>query len=220
MGEGDRSDLAVRPAGSDHFMEAVVASLGMEPRLLRLQAAVHEAGHAIVGYTAGLDVAEARVTSPAASGLHGGCTDIPAGSYHGPSIPLPHVLAFWAAGFQATFLWLEGRGIDGNEDPHSLVLNAMAGDDKAYCSSLCRKLGKPDLGMQDGIEGAARILKARWHAVLGLAYALASHGTLSGNALQPYLTAGPHQHLLGVRSYRTWLDRTAPMWLARSTLYP
>ena len=54
----------------------------------------------------------------------------------------------------------------------------MAGEDKAYGNSLCQRLGKPDLGMQDGIEGAARILKVRWHAVLSLAYALASRGAL------------------------------------------
>jgi hypothetical protein len=133
----------------------------MEPRLLRLLTAVHEAGHAIAGQTAGLTVTAARVASAGTTGLCGGCVDIDSGGYHRPVIPLPHLLAFQAAGFQASFLWLEGRGINGNEDPYSSALNALAGGDKSWCSSLCRDLGKPGLGMQDGIEGAARILKAR-----------------------------------------------------------
>lgn len=81
----------------------------------------------------------------------------------------------------------------------------MASDDKSLCSSLCNDIGKPVLGMQDGIEDAARILKARWHGVLRLA----SRGTLAGDSLRPCLTSPPGQFSTNVPSAPTKPGRTA-----------
>lgn len=59
--------------------------------------------------------------------------------------------------------------------------------------------------MQDGVEDAARILKARWHAVLRLA----SRGTLAGDSLRPCLTSPPGQFSTNVPSTPTKPGRTA-----------
>ena len=66
--------------------------------------------------------------------------------------------------------------------------------------------------MKDGIEGAGRILKRRWRAVLKLAYALAARGVLAGDDLTPYLAADFPQHIDVVRSYQAWREQTGHMW--------
>jgi hypothetical protein len=188
----------------------VTAALGMEPRLLRLLTAVHEAGHVIAAATVGLKVTRAWVTWSRLIGAGG--TGFDYSCYPSRIIPLPDLLAMNAAGFQATYTWLEGRGIDGNADPYDFALNAMASADIGWCQDACRQLGRPDLTMQDGIHGAGRILKHRWRAVLRLAYALASQGALPGAELQPYLLADPAQHAEAVIAYHAWRDETGHLW--------
>jgi hypothetical protein len=190
----------------------VTAALGMEPRLLRLIGAVHEAGHAIVASTVGFEVTEARVESMEMIGSGTDQITVDFSRYPGRIIPLTALLAMKAAGFQASFTWLEGRGIDGAEESCDFALNTMAGDDIHWCLNTCRQLGRLGLSMQDGIEGAGRILKRRWRAVLKLAHALAARGVLAGDDLRPYLAADFPQHIAAVHSYQAWRQKTGPLW--------
>ena len=190
----------------------VAAALGMDLRQLRPVAAVHEAGHAIVAATVGFTVSQAWVGDPAEIGCDIDGVEVDLSSYAGLRIPLPDLLAMKAAGYQATFTWLQGLGVDGNAPPYDRALNTLAGHDISYCLDTCRQLGRPDLSMQDGLEGARRILALRWDAVIGLADALASQGVLAEAGLQPYLTAGPAHHAEAASSYRAWRHLTNDLW--------
>jgi hypothetical protein len=186
----------------------VTAALGMEPRLLRLISAVHEAGHAIVGVTVGFEVTEARAETVEAIGSNVVTVDFGSGR----DVPLSDLLSMKAAGYQASFTWLQGRGIDGAEAPYDFALNTLAADDINSSLATCRRLGRPDLTMQGGIEGAALILTHRWRAVLRLAYELARRGVLSGDDLVPYLAADFPQYLAAVRAHQAWVQRTSHLW--------
>jgi hypothetical protein len=93
----------------------VTAALGMEPRLLRLISAMHEAGHAIVGATVGFEVTEARAETVEAIGSN----EVTVGFGPGRDVPLSDLLSWKAAGYQASFTWLQGRGIDGAGAPYA-----------------------------------------------------------------------------------------------------
>ena len=186
----------------------VTAALGMEPRQLRLISAVHEAGQAIVGATVGFEVAEARAGTVEEIGSNEVTIDFG----HGQDVPVSDLLSLKAAGYEASFIWLQGRGIDSAEDPYDFALNTLAADDINSSRATCRKIGCPDLTMQDGIEGAALILTHRWRAVLRLAYKLARCGALAGDDLVPYLGADLPQYLAAVRAYQAWQQRTGHLW--------
>jgi hypothetical protein len=190
----------------------VTAALGMEPRLLRLISAVHEAGHAIVGVTVGFEVTEARAETVEAIGSNEVTVDFGPGR----DVPLSDLLPWKAAGYQASFTWLPGRGIDGAEAPYDFALNTMAAGDINSSLATCRRAGRPDLTMQGGIEGAALILTHRWRSVLRLAYQLARCGVLAGDDLVPYLAADFPQYLAAVRAHQAWVQRTGHLWRRES----
>jgi hypothetical protein len=121
--------MTVGPGTSEQRRLAaeVTAALGMKPRLLRLITAVHEAGHAIVGVTVGFEVTEARVESLDVIGVGGDEITVDFDPWR--DVPLSDVLSLKAAGFQASFIWLQGRGIDGAEEPYDFALNTLAGGD-------------------------------------------------------------------------------------------
>jgi hypothetical protein len=203
--------MTASPAVQRRLAAEVTAALGMEPRLLRLISAVHEAGHAIVGVTVGFEVTEARVESLDVIGTGG--DEVTADFGTGWDVPLSDLLTWKAAGYEASFIWLQGRGIDGAEEPYDFALNTLAGDDINSSLAACRRTGMPHLTMQYGIEGAALILTHRWRAVLMLAYALARRGVLAGDDLVPYLAADFRQYLAAGRAYQAWVRQTSHLWL-------
>lgn len=187
-----------------------IAALGMDAGQLRMMSAVHEAGHAIAAGTVGFTVAQARVGDPATTRCG---VEVDLSCYAGEIIPLPDLLAMKAAGYQAAFIWLQRRGgVDGHALPYDFALKTLAGDDIGWCLDICGQLLRPDLSMQDGMEGAWRILTCRRGAVLHLAEALVGRGVLAGADLLPYLTADPVQHAEAVSSYRAWRRRTSDLW--------
>lgn len=192
----------------------VTRLLGMPPHRMRLLVAVHEAGHALVAHTAGFRVIKVRVTSRKVIGLHG--DDVATIDYEGvyPNniVPLSDVLAISAAGFQATCMWMQGRGLDFNTPPFKTALNIMAGGDIANSARTSRDAGDPDRTMQDGMLGAARVLKRRWHATLRLAYALTHAGELSGPELDPYLYSYPAQACAARAALAAWRRETDRLW--------
>ncbi|MFG2844232.1 hypothetical protein ACGF12_13820 [Kitasatospora sp. NPDC048296] len=194
------------------LVENASAALGLEPRLLRLLSAVHEAGHAIVAHTVGLTVTSATVTSYELIGLGGDHIALDYRAF-GDRIPLPNLLAMRVGGFQASFLWLQGRGIDGTAEPYQEVLNCLAGGDLNWCAHACQNL-LPHAHAQDTIEIAGRILLHRWRSTLRLAYDLADVGSMDETALRTHLDADPVQGLKAMRCYRTWRDETAAHWTA------
>ncbi|MEJ8654910.1 hypothetical protein WKI65_44440 [Streptomyces sp. MS1.AVA.3] len=194
------------------------ARLGLEPRLLRLLTAVHEAGHAIVGHTVGFKVNGAFVTSTDVLGRHGGdhiSVDLTPLEDDG-IVPLCEVLALKMAGFQASHTWLRGRGVPAMEQPYKTALNTLAGGDISQCYEHCNEVGMPDVSTtREALYGAAIVLKFRWRAVLRLAYALDTVGVLDEAALQPYLEADPAAHQEAADRYRAWRQRTSDLWLVR-----
>lgn len=184
-----------------------IAALDMDAGQLRMMSAVHESGHAIAAGTVGFTVAQARAGDPATTRCG---VEVDLSCYAGETIPLPDLLAMKAAGYQAAFIWLQDGG--GHALPYDFALKTLAGDDISWCLDICGQLLRPDLSMQDGIEGAWRILTCRWGAVLHLAEALAGRGVLAGADLLPYLTADPVQHAEAVGSYRAWRRRTSELW--------
>lgn len=195
--------------------KALSAKLGLPPRLLRLLSAVHESGHALVAHTLDMRVTEAQVVSREFIGLGGDHILIDFSSYRrGCSsriVPTPDLLAMKVAGFQAAFMWLQGRGVDGTEAPYQEILNTLAGGDLNWCTDFCRTLGRPPL-QSHAVEAAAWILSHRWREALALAYALAARGNLDEKALRPFLEAGPHRLAPARAAYAAWRERTAPLW--------
>jgi hypothetical protein len=192
------------------------AALGLEPRLLRLIAAVHEAGHAIAGATVGFDITAAQAGTVEAADANQVTADFGASQ----DVPLSSLLTWKAAGYQASFTWLQGRGINGAQPPYDFALNTLAADDVNSSLAACRRLGMPHLTMQHGIEGAAWILTHRWRAVLRLAYALTRLGTLDGDDLLPYLAGDFPQYRAAIRAHDSWRQRTAHLWLRRAAPSP
>jgi hypothetical protein len=190
----------------------VTAAFGRDPRLLRMIAAVHEAGHAVVAATVGFEVIQARVGDPAAADEDADGVTVDVSCYGDRPVPLPDQLAGAAAGLQANSTWLFAAGLDANQPPYDMALNVLAGPDKAWCLGTSRQAGRPWLTMQHGIEGAWWILTRRWPAVLALADSLASRGTLAGPDLEPYLSADPAQHADAISSYDAWRRRTSHLW--------
>jgi hypothetical protein len=184
----------------------------MDPPRLRMLSGVHEAGHAIAAATMGFTVTQMRVSDPAMIGSGEDGTEVSLGRYSGKPVPLPDLLTMKAAGYQASFIWLQGRGIDGDTPPYDRALNTLAGHDISWCLDICRQFRRPDLTMQDGIEGAWHILTSRWPAVLRLAYVLAARGAMTGGDLQPYVAAGPEGCAAAISSYRAWRTRTSDLW--------
>ncbi|WP_331735628.1 hypothetical protein OG333_37155 (plasmid) [Streptomyces anulatus] len=193
--------------------EDAALTLGLDPRLLRLLSAVHEAGHAIVAHTVGLSVTSATVTSHELIGLGGDHIALDYHAHHG-RIPLPSLLAMRVAGFQASVLWLGGRGIDGTTEPYQATLNGLAGSDLNWCADACQRL-LPHAHAQDTIEIAGRILLHRWRSTLRLAYDLAAAGSMDAVVIQPYLESDPMHALAAMRSYRIWREATAAHWAER-----
>ncbi|MER5354646.1 hypothetical protein ABT093_30485 [Kitasatospora sp. NPDC002551] len=208
----DSPNPTLESAEKRRLVEGATTALGLEPRLLRLLSAVHEAGHAIVAHTVGLSVTGAAVTSYELIGLGGDHIALDYSAY-GNRIPLPSLLAMRVGGFQASFLWMEGRGIDGTTEPYQEVLNGLAGGDLNWCADACRNL-LPHAHAQDTIEIAGRILLYRWRSTLRLAYDLAKAGSMGESTLRPYLEADPLQALKAMDSYQTWRKETAAHWTA------
>jgi hypothetical protein len=107
-------------------------------------------------------------------------------------------------------------GIDAADWPYDVALNFLASCDINSCLHTCRRLGRPDLSMQDGIEGAWCILTCRWQAVLQLAYRLTCRGVLAGADLQSCLAEDPAQREAAASSYRDWCRRTGHLWQRRA----
>lgn len=190
------------------------AQLGLEPRLLRLLTAVHEAGHAIVGTTLGFDVSSIQVSSRDVLGFRNH-DHISLELHVGQEIRLPDELSLYMAGFQAACFWLNGRGIRAMAPglPYKTALNCLAGGDINKCHDLCDQWGMPAVATtNEGVRGAAHVLKYRWRAVLQLAYAVADTGYLRGAELQPYLDADPVARQRALTAYGTWLTATAGLW--------
>ncbi|WP_316782934.1 hypothetical protein [Streptomyces sasae] len=81
------------------------------------------------------------------------------------------------------------------------------------CHDLCDQWGMPAVPItNEGVRGAAHILKYRWRAVLQLAYAIARSGYLEGSALQPYLDADPAAHQESLTASGKWLQATSDLW--------
>ena len=191
----------------------LTTAFGEDPQRLRLIAAVYVAGQVVVATTAGLPVTRAGVCDCAAAdcavrGVEMDLTEFP--------VPLPHVLAGAAAGYQATFLWLQSGGIEPADWPYDVALTFLAARDINSCRDTCRQLGRQDLGMQDGFDGAWCILTRRWYAVLQLAYWLAERGVLAGADLQSCLAADPAQRAAATNSYQAWRRRTRYLWQRRA----
>ncbi|MFF7764215.1 hypothetical protein [Streptomyces griseorubiginosus] len=190
------------------------ASLGLEPRLLRLLTAVHEAGHAIVGSALGFDVTAIKVSSRDVLGLHNN-DHISLELHEGQEIRLPDELSLYMAGFQAACFWLNGRGIRAMDPnlPYKTALNTLAGGDINKCHALCDRWGVPAIATtNEGVRGAAHILKYRWRAVLQLAYTVNRVGYLWGSDLQPYLDADPSAQRASLTAYGRWMTATAALW--------
>lgn len=186
----------------------LTTAFGEDPQWLRLIAAVYIAGQVVVATTAGLAVTRAGVCDCAAAD----CADRGVELDLTVPVPLSHVLAGAAAGYQATFLWLQSGGIEAADWPYDVALNFLATRDINSCRDTCRRLGRQDLSMQDGIEGAGCILTCRWYAVLQLAYWLAERGVLGGAALESCLAADPAQRAEAASSYQAWRRRTRHLW--------
>lgn len=188
----------------------VVAAFGTDSQR-DLAAAVHEAGHAIVAHTAGAAVTKTGVCRCTTADCSDKGTEIDF-RVSEQDVSLPDLLAVGSAGFLATHIWLQSGGTDGTRPPYDNALSFMASDDIGYCRDICRQRGRPDLGMQDGIEGAREILVRRWQAVLQLSYAVSVHGVLAGVELDPYLTSDPAQRAEAVGIYRAWQHRASHLW--------
>ncbi len=186
----------------------VVAAFGTDSQR-DLAAAVHEAGHAIVAETAGAAVTKMGVCRCTAADCSDKGTEIDFGVSE-QDVSLPDLLAVGAAGFLATHIWLQSGGINGIRPPYDNALSFMAGSDIGHCRDICRQRGRPDLGMQDGIEGARGILVRRWQAVLQLSYAVSVHGVLAGAVLDSYLTSDTAQRGEAAGFYRAWQQRAWP----------
>lgn len=186
----------------------LTTAFGEDPRRLRLVAAVYIAGQVVVATTAGLAVTRAGVCDCVAAD----CADRGVELDLVFPVPLPHVLAGAAAGYQATFLWLQSGGIEAADWPYDVALNFLAACDIISCRDTCRRLGRQDLSMQDGVDGACCILTCRWYAVLKLAYWLAERGVLAGADLQSCLAADPAQRASAASSYQAWRRRTRHLW--------
>jgi hypothetical protein len=190
------------------------AQLGLEPRLLRLLTAVHEAGHAIVGSTLGFDVSAIKVSSRNILGLRNH-DHISLELHVGQEIRLPDELSLYMAGFQAACFWLNGRGIRAMDPglPYKTALNCLAGGDINKCHDLCDQWGMPAVATtNEGVRGAAHVLKYRWRAVLQLAYTVDRVGCLWGTELQSYLDADPSTRRESLTAYEEWLKATADLW--------
>ncbi|QYN41036.1 hypothetical protein K1T35_47700 (plasmid) [Pseudonocardia sp. DSM 110487] len=192
--------------------QSVTEWLGLPPRLLRLLSAVHEAGHAIVAHTVDLKVTAAAVASFDTIGLGGDHISISIAA--GQFVPAPDILAMRAAGFQASFMWLDGRGIDGNREPYLQALNTLAAGDLNWCTDFSRTVMGRSPMQQHTVPGAYAILSRRWRAVLSLAYALADRGEMTEAQLQPFLCCGPQQQVAAREAYLAWRGETAHLWTA------
>ncbi|MFJ2007978.1 hypothetical protein [Streptomyces chartreusis] len=209
---------ATRPPLTDVEHEKLArhatAQLGLEPRLLRLLTAVHEAGHAIVGSTLGFDVTAIKVSSRDVLGLHNH-DHISVELHEGQEIRLPDELSLYMAGFQAACFWLNGRGIRAMApgQPYKTALNTLAGGDINKCHNLCDQWDLPAVATtNEGVRGAAHVLKYRWRAVLRLAYTVDRVGCLWGTELQPYLDADPSARRESLTAYGKWLKATTDLW--------
>jgi hypothetical protein len=190
----------------------LTTAFGADPQRLRLIAAVYTGGQVVAAATVGLAVTRAGVCDCAAAGCGNRGVEVDFTGFAGRPVPLPDVLAGAAAGLQATFTWLESGGIDAADWPYDVALNFLAACDINSCLRTCRRLGRSDLSVQDGIEGAWCILACRWQTVLQLSYRLASRGVLAGPGLRSCLTADPARHAAAASSYHEWRRRTRHLW--------
>ncbi|MEW1639300.1 hypothetical protein AB0469_35260 [Streptomyces sp. NPDC093801] len=199
--------------------QEITATVGLEPRLNRLLTAVHEAGHAIVGHTVGFKVAGASVVNTAVLGLEDGDrVDFDFSPFGDGEIPLSDLLAMRMAGFQATHMWLRGRGAAAGAPEFQTALNMMSSSDIVKCYEHCAQVGMPAVSTtREGLYGGALILKWRWRAVLRLAYVLARVGTLDADQLRPHLDADLRTHQGAVDAYRAWQKRTSSVWMVQET---
>jgi hypothetical protein len=182
--------------------DKLVTMLRLPPRLRRLLSAVHEAGHAIVAHTVDVRVRYAEVTSYEYLGV--GNDHINISMPDGRPIPLAELLVIRAAGFQASYMWLRSRGFR-DVDTLNQALSMLAAGDIADCTVDCQRAGRPELGMQDGIDVAAEILQRRWPSVLRLGYELARTGTMDEAQLWPVLLADQGAATRSARDeFRRW----------------
>jgi hypothetical protein len=194
----------------------LTTAFGEDPQRLRLIAAVYVAGQVVTAATVGLAVTRAGVCECAAADCGDRGVEVDFTGFGGRPGPLPHLLAGAAGGFQATSLWLQSGGIDAADWPYDVALNFLAACDINFCLHTCRRLGRPDLSMQNGIEGAWCILTCRWHAVLQLSYRLTFQGVLARADLQSCLAADPAQRAAAANSYHEWCRRTSHLWQRRA----
>jgi hypothetical protein len=190
----------------------LTTAFGEDPQRLRLIAAVYIAGQVVVATTVGLAVTRAGVCDCAAADCGDRGVEVDFTGFGGRPVPLPDVLAGAAAGYQATFIWLQSGGIEAADWPYDVALGFLAACDISTCLHTCRRLGRPDLSMQDAIEGAWCILICRWDTVLQLAYRLASRGVLAGADLQSCLAEDPAQRAAAASAYQAWRRRTRHRW--------
>ena len=187
----------------------LTTAFGEDPQHLRLIAAVYTAGQVVVAMTVGLPVTGAGVCDCAAADCAGRGVEMDLAVF---PVPLPHVLAGAAAGYLATFLWLQSGGIEAADWPYDAALSFLAACDINSCRDTCRQLGRQDLSMRDGFEGALCILTRRWYTVLQLAYWLTERGVLAGADLQSCLAEDPAQRASAASSYQAWRRRTRHLW--------
>lgn len=188
----------------------------LTPGQKRLLSAVHEAGHAVVAHTLGFPVVGARVNSADRIGLGGDEIVLDLRVFGDQEIPLPDLMSVWAAGFQASCMWMQGRGVDFNDPPVKTALNTLAGGDHRKCEEICRTAGAPELGIGDGLYGAAVALSRRWYTAMRLAYALAAAGALTEAQLAGRLSADPDQRSDARSTYQAWVRREPKWWLGRA----
>lgn len=177
--------------------------LNLTPDRARMLSAIHEAGHVVVANTVGALVIRTSVTSREHIGVDGAdetLLDMPGGR----AMMLAEQIPILAAGFQASYFWLQSRGFT-DETVLNKALNILGASDWKACVQACAGAGRPDLSMQDGVLPAAQILKARWSTVVRIGYDLAGMGTMTHPDLWPHLIdAARAGHRTALAAYETW----------------
>uniref|UniRef100_UPI003F496E0E hypothetical protein n=1 Tax=Actinokineospora sp. CA-119265 TaxID=3239890 RepID=UPI003F496E0E len=181
----------------------VIGLLGLDPRRVRLLSAVHEAGHVVVADTVGVDILGATVSSAEHIGVGEDHTELRMPGGEPIPIPTAEYTVILAAGFQASYLWLTGRGVT-DQDVLNQALTMLAAGDIAAMDDLRETRHRPDLHIQDGIKTAALILEHRWANVLRIGYALAAAGTLTRADLHPLLTRDPIDRTAAHALFEQW----------------
>ena len=124
----------------------VIELLGLDRRRIRLLTAIHEAGHAVVANTVGALVISANVTSDEQIGIGDDYThlDMPGGV----EIPFPEYLTILAAGFQASYFWMEARGF-GDTATLNKALNLLRASDWNTAKRLCQRWNRPTVASRE-----------------------------------------------------------------------